>query len=128
MLASLTVKDFSRLQIQIFLAPGWLILLSQENANIFASVDVSWSGTASIILFYDVNQFEKLPYNKEMWQNRDALSWKNAVRSEGWREIFLWEVKAIEIEKENIKCLISLQSDLIWFMFVTASSNCKFVL
>lgn len=128
MLASLTVKDFSRLQIQIFLAPGWLILLSQENANIFASVDVSWSGTASIILFYDVNQFEKLPYNKEMWQNRDALSWKNAVRSEGWRETFLWEVKAIEIEKENIKCLISLQSDLIWFMFVTASSNCKFVL
>lgn len=128
MLASLTVKDFSRLQIQIFLAPGWLILLSQENANIFASVDVSWSGTASIILFYDVNQFEKLPYNKEMWQNRDALSWKNAVRSEGWRETFLWEVKAIEIEKENIKCLISLQSGLIWFMFVTASSNCKFVL
>lgn len=127
MLVSLTVKDFSKLWIQIYLAPEWLIWLFKENVNIFASVDVSWSRTTSNILFYDVNQFEKLPYNKEVKQNRDSLSWKNSARSEGWRETFLWEVKAIEIEKENIKCLIILQRDLIWFMFVTASSNCKFV-
>lgn len=38
---------------------------------------------------------------------------KNSADFEGWREIFFLEVKATEIEKENIKCLVILQRVLI---------------